>query len=688
MSKRLSKISRELQIGISEIVKFLNANGIDCEENPTQQIQEDVVDFIRNNIRQSLSSSSEVNASGAQPQNINDENEKKNEQVETPLELKIIEEASKHTKLIENIIGYTSYDWHYTIAKFTGTCSQPVDFSLFDEVLCGLLLNRQMSAKEIGNVLGLDIETDPAEKNILMSAIDDLKKDKMVEGDESVLWLSDIGAEYAKNGVKFSSFTREFDLYIDAATGMTGNTKKIFSKLRSEKQSSFKRTNLPSGIEQVKLLAEVQAPEIHYPDKNYLLQECTPIGVEGYIAKVWVILLENFRDKTNRALVFDEVSGSIIKPLSEAISQNEVEMQNVLNKLISENDAEDFSVELTSDDKNSEQIQQEQELIKQQEAFDTAVESQNAEAIISIQNEVKQIKRHFNSLEFEVELKRLFDETNGELWIISPWIKNATFKRIPFFKNYMAKGGKIFVAYSEPEKPGAVMTFQEPYEKLLELEKQYHNFYIHELPPFHYKRVWLLNDGIGTLYYTGSYNILSFFVQQGQTNIRQEEMTRLDWNDEESYEYTSVLAKFSEKYFNQASDEFNTLCANAPEVVDKSFLTKLKAFSFTKLKTFVGRGIETIDKMFEEIESAKRTNLEFFRNKYCTAELSAIRTEAQKLTSAIVSVDKKRSLQSRTNTFLNEFPEIAERVEFQEVQELIQSIKTPKFDKKKGKKRR
>ena len=109
MSKRLSKISRELQIGISEIVKFLNANGIDCEENPAQQIQEDVVDFIRNNIRQSLSSSSDVNASGAQPQNINDE--KKNEQDETPLELKIIEEASKHTKLIENIIGYKNEDY-------------------------------------------------------------------------------------------------------------------------------------------------------------------------------------------------------------------------------------------------------------------------------------------------------------------------------------------------------------------------------------------------------------------------------------------------------------------------------------------------------------------------------------------------------------------------------------------------
>lgn len=683
MSKRLSKISRDLHVGISTIVEFLNSNGFDCEEDPTLMIQEDVVDFLKNNISSFTSAEKRLASASKKTEQ---EVENKKDSAEIPLELKIIDEASKHTKLIEKVIGFTNFDWHYTVTKFTGTCSQPVDFNLFDEVLCSILLNRQMSAFEIGKVLGLDIGTDPAEKDILMSAINDLKKDQMLEGDESIYWLSDIGAEYARNGVKFSTFTRDFELYIDATAGMKGNVKKIFSNLRSEKQPSFSRENLPSRIEDVKVLAEVQAPEIHFPEKNYLLQSCTPIGVEGYIAKLWVILLENFRDKTNRVLVYDDVSGKIIEPLSEAISNMENQKQLILNKLLSDSDSADFSIEITSDEKNEAQIEQEKELIERQNQIDTAIEQQDVQAVATIQEEIKQVKRHFNSLEFEVELKRLFDETNGEMWIISPWIKNATFKRIPFFKDYMRKGGKIFVAYSAPENGISPMVYQEPYDKLMELDKQYQNFYIHQLPAFHYKRVWLLNNGVGALYYTGSYNILSFFVQQGYTNIRQEEMTKLDWNEEENAVYDDALVQFGVKYFNQASDEFNSLCKNAPSVIDKAFLQKLKAFNYSKLRTFVGRGIEPIDEMFKQIEDAKEANIKLFKDKYSEQELDAIYKETLKIGPNVVPVDRKRAIQSRLNILLNEFPEIEDQEKMVEVKELIQNIKTLKFDKKqKGK---
>jgi translation initiation factor IF-2 len=50
MSKRLSKIARELNIGISTIAEFLNSNGYECEENPNEKIQEEVFDFLKNNI--------------------------------------------------------------------------------------------------------------------------------------------------------------------------------------------------------------------------------------------------------------------------------------------------------------------------------------------------------------------------------------------------------------------------------------------------------------------------------------------------------------------------------------------------------------------------------------------------------------------------------------------------------------
>lgn len=683
MSKRLSKISRDLHVGISTIVEFLNSNGFDCEEDPTLMIQEDVVDFLKNNISSFISAEKPLT-----PMSKKVEQEVKDEKdtIDIPLELKIINEASKHTKLIEKVIGFTDFDWHYTVAKFTGTCSHPVDFTLFDEVLCGILLNRQMSAVEIGKILGLDIDTDPAEKDILMSAINDLKKDRMLEGDESIYWLSDIGAEYARNGVKFSTFTRDFELYIDAVAGMKGNIKKIFSNLRSEKQPSFSHENLPSGIEDVKVLAEAQAPEIHFPEKNYFLQSCTPIGVKGYIAKLWVVLVENFRDKTSRVLVYDDISGKIIEPLSKAISNMEDQKQLILNKLLSDSDSADFSVEITSEEKNEAQIEQENELIERQNQIDTAIEQQDVQAIVAIQEEIRQVKRHFNSLEFEVELKRLFDETNGEMWIISPWIKNATFKRIPFFKDYMKKGGKIFVAYSAPEDGISSMVYQEPYDKLMELDRQYQNFYIHQLPAFHYKRVWLLNDGTGALYYTGSYNILSFFVQQGYTNIRQEEMTKLDWNEEEYAVYDDVLIQFGVKYFNQAADELNSLCKNAPAVLDKAFLKKLKAFNYSKLRIFVGRGIEQIDEMFKQIEEAKEANLKLFKDKYSVQELDAIYKEALKIGQNMVPVDRKRAIQSRLNILLNEFPEVEEQAKLVEVKELIQNIKIPKFDKKqKGK---
>ena len=49
MSKRLSKISRELNIGISTIAEFLNRNGYKCEEDPAENVTEEIVEFSKNN---------------------------------------------------------------------------------------------------------------------------------------------------------------------------------------------------------------------------------------------------------------------------------------------------------------------------------------------------------------------------------------------------------------------------------------------------------------------------------------------------------------------------------------------------------------------------------------------------------------------------------------------------------------
>ena len=683
MSKRLSKIAKELNIGISTIAEFLNSNGYDCEENPNEKLSEEIFDFLKNNISGYVADKQKSYNNSKSPTKQSKKTEAQTTE-QVPLELKIIEAASKQKKLIERIIGFSDFKWHYTVTKFEGTCSQPVDFNLFDEVICDLLLTGNLSAKATGDILGLDIETDPAEKEILLSAINELKRDKMIDGDESVYWLTDVGIEYAKNGVKFSTFTRQFDLYIDAVGDVKEKAKEVFSNLRSEKQISFKHENLPQNIEDVKPLAELQAPEIHFPKKNFLLQSCEPKGIEGYVAKVWVVLLENFRDNTIRSLVYDEKQDKIIDSLSDAFDKLEDEKLKLLEKLVKVGEDEDFSVEFTDEVKHEEQIAVESELIQKQVEIETAFETHDIEKIKEIQKQVSVIKRHFNSLEFEVELKRLFDQTANDLWIISPWIKKyATLRRVQFFEKYLQKGGRIFVAYSEPENITDVMADEEALNKLLELEKKYQNFYINQLPPFHYKRVWLRNNGDSNLYYTGSYNILSFFVKQGLQNVRQEEMTKLDWDDEKESVYYDIFTQFGVKYLNHAVEDFNTLCINPPEIIDKAFLQKVKNSDYGKLKPFINQGIDVFDEKYQQLQDAKEDNLQMYREQYIKGEIKNYKKEALELSKQSISLDKKRNIQGRLNTLLNEFSEFGELVEIQEVIRLISDLKVFNFDKNK-----
>jgi len=523
--------------------------------------------------------------------------------------------------------------------------------------------------------LGFDIETDPAEREILLSAIRDLIKDEMIDGDESVYWLTDTGREYANNGVKFSTFERDFELYIDATGNLRESAKEVFSKLKSEKQNTFQRENLPQNIEDVKPLAEVQAPEIHFPAKKFILQSCQPIGAEGYIAKVWVVLLENFRDNTIRSLVYDEKQDAIIESLSESFDSLEEERNKLLDKLLSESEEDDFTVESTIEQKKESQILSEKELIEKQKEIDTAIANNDVDKIVSIHKEIVEVKRHFNSLEFEIELKRLFDETSDELWIISPWIKKyATFRRIPFFENYLRKGGRIFIAYSLPENNTDTMADAEALEKLYELEQKYHNFYIHQLPAFHYKRVWLRTKVGKDLYYTGSYNILSFFVKQGLQNYRQEEMSRLDWNSENDEEYEKIFLKFGEKYLNDTVDSLNELC-QSKALIDKDFLQKIKGANYGKIKVFLNKGYGVFDDKFAEIEQTKEDNLNHFKKIYYTEQLEKVKADLTDVKDKTIPFEKRKSFQSQLNILTNEYPDISRTEEFSSVEEMLNNIK-------------
>lgn len=675
MKKRLSKIARELNANISDVAEFLRVNGYDCEEDPNETFSEEIVDVIENNFPAFIAEKrKEYQKQSSKTNKVTNEESPASDQI--PLELRIIEAGSKEKKLIERIIGFTEFDWNFSITKYHGECSQPVEFNLFDEVICDLLLTEQMSANQIGTVLGFDIQKDPAEKELLLKAIQDLRDDKMLEGDESIMWLSDTGIDYARNGVKFSTFTRNFELYFDLIGNTAANVKSVFSKLKSEKTQS-QVSNLPSSLQAIRALAEHQAQEIHFPEKNYLLQSAELISADSFKAKVWVILLENFRENTLRALVYDEKQNIIIDSLSEALDKQDNIKKEILDKLVKVDDA----IEFTEEEKQNEQIEIESELIQMQIEIDEAIQTQDVEKIKEIQKEVESIKRHFNSLEFEVELKRLFDETTNDLWIISPWIKNATFKRIPFFEKYLKKGGRIFIAYSEPEEPGQVMAYDEPLNKLLDLEKRYQNFYLHQLPAFHYKNVWLRKEDGSNLYYTGSYNILSFFVSQGLHKVRQEKMTRMDWNEEVQEEFADVIRQFGLKYVNKVIEDFNALCQNPPEKIDRAYLQKLKTVDYSKLKPFINQGIEQFDTAYDALEKNKQENLNYYRKKFFEGKIADYRKQAEELSKQSISPDRKKNLGTEFEKLRDEFMDFLElqMSAAKEVTEMLAKLRTFDF---------
>ena len=650
MKKRLSKIARDFKSNISIVVEFLRVNGYECEEDPEVEFSSEVLEFIENNLPAFLFEKNKE--SQKQTPKQKDKSKDVSSGAQIPLELKIIESASKEKKLIERIVGFTEFEWNYTIAKFKGTCSQPVDFNLFDEVLCDLLLTEQMSAEKIGNILGFDIQKDPAENDILLKAIKDLKADKMLDGDESILWLTDVGIEYAKNGVKFSTFTRDFDLYIDSIGVSKEKVKAIFSNIKSEKTPNFDKDFLPKNIEEVKPIAELQAPEIHFPKKNFLLQECTPVGAEGFKAKVWVVLLENFRDNTLRAIVYDEKQNKVIDTLSEALDQQDELKSELLERLVKVDD----DIEFTNEEKQKEQVEIEQVLIHKQEEIEDAITRQDAVKIKEIEKEVEAIKRHFNSLEFEVELKKLFDTTSDTILIQSPWVRDFAFKnRVPFIKEYLRKGGRVYIAYSENESFGGEDMVQEESKKLLaELDKNL-NFYCCELPAFHYKNVWLIRKDKENSYYSGSYNILSFFVHQNMKNVRQEKMTRMDWDSELEEQYLEVFKRFGLKYINAAIDDFNILCQNPPAKIDRDYLQKLRKVENTKLLPFKGIGVMEFDSALGLLEDTKTENLNHYRKIFFESEIERYKKLVIELSQKPLSPYRKKSVQIEFEKLREEF---------------------------------
>ncbi len=221
----------------------------------------------------------------------------------------------------------------------------------------------------------------------------------------------------------------------------------------------------------------------------------------------------------------------------------------------------------------------------------------------------------YDSVSFEVELQKIFKEDNpDEIWLMSPWIRKSAFMndRGPLIENFLADENKrIFIAYSEPaqspndEKP---MIDEEVEPGIKMLADQYPNFFYVQLPEFHFKNV-IEVKGDQKILFSGSFNVLSFYVSEHQTHVRREEMALANPSIAKS-KYVSFQVEFAEKYAERIKKEIEELSLEAVESYKNERMDYFLSIDNSEIKKLYLPIVELLEeKKYQGIVSSIRKRL-------------------------------------------------------------------------------
>ena len=482
-----------------------------------------------------------------------------------------------------------------------------------------MLVDETASFEKIGSILGLDVVNDKAEQSILRSAIETLRGFNAIEGDDSLIALTEGGHAYADKGERPDTYTKDFDIFVDTSHPSWYNIKNcIGDNVKKIEEINTPCDDLNLELDQIKAYAEQQAQDVHFPQNRYLLESAT--WNEGHEAsyKVYVCFVQNVANSEDvRAFVYDENTEGLNSLIADQINQDEDLKSELLNSCIRlecENDEETTvlegdAVEVAKAEITEELKQAEQKMIKEEEEGESSeeveddVEDTTSNTSSATKAKAPKIsakdrlhkKALYDSLSFEVELQKIFTEDDpDEIWLVSPWIRKGAFlhDRGPMIENFLRDENKrVFIAYSEPatNNDGKPMMDEEVEPGIKLLEEQYSNFFYVQLPEFHLKNV-IEVKGDQKILFSGSFNVLSFSVSEQQTHVRREEMA-LAHHTVARKKYDDCQLEFAEIYAERIKKQIESL--------EPSEITNYKN---EKLEYFLGIENAKIHKLFSPIE--------------------------------------------------------------------------------------
>lgn len=540
--------------------------------------------------------------------------------VQEPIGTRIAKAVFGAKKISERIFGYISYDIKFVRAVYHGKTQRPAKITALEKGIVGILLvDETASFEKIGSILGLDVVNDKAEQSILRSAIETLRGFNAIEGDDSLIALTEGGHAYADKGERPDTYTKDFDIFVDTSHPSWYNIKNgIGDNVKKIEEINTPCDDLNLELDQIKAYAEQQAQDVHFPQNRYLLESAT--WNEGHEAsyKVYVCFVQNVANSEDvRAFVYDENTEGLNSLIADQINQDEDLKSELLNSCIRlecENNEETTvlegdAVEVAKAEITEELKQAEQKMIKEEEEGESSeeveddVEDTTSNTSSATKAKAPKIsakdrlhkKALYDSLSFEVELQKIFTEDDpDEIWLVSPWIRKGAFlhDRGPMIENFLRDENKrVFIAYSEPatNNDGKPMMDEEVEPGIKLLEEQYSNFFYVQLPEFHLKNV-IEVKGDQKILFSGSFNVLSFSVSEQQTHVRREEMA-LAHHTVARKKYDDCQLEFAEIYAKRIKKQIESL--------EPSEITNYKN---EKLEYFLGIENAEIHKLFSPIE--------------------------------------------------------------------------------------
>ncbi|WP_336071003.1 PIN domain-containing protein [Mesoflavibacter sp. CH_XMU1404-2] len=339
------------------------------------------------------------------------------------LDYNIFKAIEQDKKLTEIYLGYQPFEWFFTKAKYSATCTEAVEFTLFDKTICGLLnIENSLSFEEIGEILGFNVLDNPiqkkykdfAEYEILKEALQSLEEfDMITTGDNSYSYcqLTDIGKEYFQKSKKFKVHTnKQFELYFDNTNDDHSIAKDNFEFLKSvNTEENSINTSINYKDEQLlKSFAGNQIPEIYNIKRMNSFKDSVLIEKEHKSATLYAVFLIDASSGKYRTLVYEEYSKTINDYFSTYLSENKEKTDSLFFQILQK-----YSF---YQNPNSDDFLYRKELLKSQKEIERII-AENKNISEEIANNINKL-RFIEPFMFIDKLDTIINNSETEVWLM------------------------------------------------------------------------------------------------------------------------------------------------------------------------------------------------------------------------------------------------------------------------------